>query len=339
MIANSTWVLFVIAALGLTVILAFIAIYPWLYRTGKSTSELNLTSLNISVFKERLAELEEDYLRKVIEEDEYAAQKIDLQRQLLAASSANATTARIHGLTTELEPVSLQLPRWLVLIVFLSIPVLCFSTYHFWIQQQQSHHRALLDFWANQDQYAEVANEIMTGKLGQLPILASDQLFDLLQSMQVNAYQHPLDAKRWLRLSEVYMNANAIEPALIAATHAYRLQPENSDIAMTYAQMRVTSLHGKIDRITQDIVAGILLQYPEDERALLLTSMVAYQNQHYHEAIDGLKRLKRALLVRATSSLPVNAAMIAQLDQTILRAEKANKKLMPASPDRAVRMQ
>jgi cytochrome c-type biogenesis protein CcmH len=334
--ANSTLLLFLIAALGLTVILAFIVIYPWRRRTGRSISDVNLTSLNISIFKERLAELETDYLSKVIENDEYVAQKIDLQRQLLAASTQNAKTTGIAISTTELSTVSLVLPRWLVLIVFFSIPVLCFSTYYFWTRHQQSQHRALLDFWVNQDKYAEVADKIMTGKLSQPPILASNQLFNLLQSMQVNAYQYPFDAKRWLRLSEFYMQANAIEPALTAAEHAYRLQPENNDIAMSYARMRVMDLRGKMDRTTLDIVTSTLLRHPKDERALLLMSMAAYQNQHYSEAIDWLERLKRIRLARATFNQPANAAMLAQLDQAIDRAESANKKLIQSSADHAV---
>lgn len=337
--ANSTWVLFVITALGLTVILAFIVIYPWRRRTEVSVFDVNLTSFNISIFQDRLAELEEDYLRKVIDSGEYVAQKVDLQRQLLVASGANATSARSAMSTTELRSVSLQLTRWLVLVVFFSIPVLCFSTYYFLTQQQHSQHRALLDFWANQDRYAEVADDIMTGKLSQPPVLASNQLFELLQSMQVNAYQHPIDAKRWLRLSEVYLHANAIEPALTAAAHAYRLQPENKDIAMTFAKLRITSLDGKVDRKTQDIVSSTLLQHPDDERALLLMSMAAYQKQHYTQAIDWLKRLKRIRLAHATVSQPVNAAMIAQLDQAIHQAERANEKLTQSSPDRAVSMQ
>ncbi len=334
---NSTWVLFVITAFGLTVILALIVIFPWL-RRGESVSDVNSTALNISMFKKRLAELEEDALRKAIENDEYLAQKIDLQRQLLAASSPQATT-QLNYVSTELGHASSQLPRRNVLVVFVSIPVLCFSTYFFSTQLQKSQHRALMDFWAHQDQYAAVADDVMTGKRSQLPVLASNQLFALLQSMQVNAYQHPFDVKRWSHLSEIYMHANAIEPALTAAEHAYRLQPKDKETALVFAQLRVTSSDGKVDRKTQEIVASILRQHPEDERALLIMSMAAYQNQQFSEAIDCLKRLKRARLARATISQPVNATMIAQLDQTIQHAEKANEQLIQSSSDRAVSKQ
>jgi cytochrome c-type biogenesis protein CcmH len=336
MIANSTWALFVVFALGFTVILAVIVIYPWLRRTTLSTPHANSIQLNIAIFKERLAELEEDYQRKVLEADEYLEQKIDLQRQLLAASGGNSTRARMTPSSTESLRISSPMSRWVVLMIFSGIPILCFSTYYFWTQNQQSQHRALLDFWANQDQYAEVADALMMGKVSQPPATASNHLFELLQSMQVNAYQHPLDAKRWVRLSEAYMDGNAIEPALAALAHAYRLKPENNDIAMTYAQMRFFSLQGKMDPVTQDIVARILVQDPEHEGALLLMSMATYQDQHYSEAIDWLQRLKRARLARATLSQPVNPAIIAQLDQTIHDAEIANAKLTQASSDHAV---
>lgn len=330
MIINSTWLLFLVFAIVFTMILAVIVIYPWLRRSA-ILAPSNLTHLNISIFKERLTELEEDYHHKVVETDEYFEQKIDLQRQLLAASGGNATHAGMPPRSTKSSSMS----RWIVLMIFLGIPVLCFSTYYFWTQHQHAQHQALLDFWENQDQYAEVADEMMTGKVSQPPV-ASNHLFELLQAMQVNAYHHPLDAKRWMRLSEIYMDGNAIEPALAALAHAYRLKPENNDIAMTYAQMRFFSLQGKMDQVTQDIVARILAQDPEHEGALLLMSMATYQDQHYSEAIDWLQRLKRTRLARATLSQPVNPAIIAQLDQTIHDAEIANAKLTQASSCHAI---
>lgn len=331
MIINSTQFLFWSCAFGLTLILSVIVIFPLLRRTRvRPIAHANLTQLNVIVFKERLAELEADHHRKTLDADEYFEQKTDLERQLLAAHVGRVDL--MHD-GAELLPLSPSTPRWVVLIIFLVIPLLSFSPYYLWSKHQQSQHRALLDFWDNQDRYAEVADGLMTGQLNQPTAATAGQAFELLQAMQGNAYQHPFDAKRWVNLSEAYMDANAIEPALAALAHAYRLKPENNDIAMAYAQMRFFSLQGKMDSVTQGIVARILIQNPDHEGALLLMSMATYHDQHYQDAIYWLQRLKRVRLARATLSRPVNPAIIAQLDQTIRDAEVASKKLEQNASD------
>jgi cytochrome c-type biogenesis protein CcmI len=70
MIDNSTQTLFWICSCGLMLILSVIVIAPWLRHKNEkitqSKPQTNLVHLNISIFKERLAELEADYQRKVI---------------------------------------------------------------------------------------------------------------------------------------------------------------------------------------------------------------------------------------------------------------------------------
>jgi cytochrome c-type biogenesis protein CcmH len=328
MIDNSTQTLFWICSCGLMLILSVIVIAPWLRHKNEkitqSKPQTNLVHLNISIFKERLAELEADYQRKVIETDEYLEQKIDLERQLLAAHMGVINPINRHA---ESLQSSTNVSRSVRVMLVLTLMFLSFSAYYFWNQHQQVQHRALLDFWANQNQYAEDADALMVGKLSQPSRHASNHPFELLQAMQVNAYRHPFDANRWVNLSEAYMSANAIEPALAALAHAYRLKPKNNDIAMTYAQMRFFSLQGKMDSVTRSIVARILAQNPEHEGALLLMSMATYHDQHYIDSIYWLQRLKRVRLARATLNQPVNPAIIQQLDQTIHDAEVANVKL------------
>ncbi len=329
MIINSTLVLFQVLALGFTLILAFIVIFPWLRRANYlSKHQTNFVHLNVSIFRERLTELEADHQKSALETSEYLEHRTDLERQLLAAHSTN--TADSHVLD-RFAPSTARVSRLMVLMVFLSIPILVFSAYYSWSQYRQSDHQALLNFWNTQDQYANVAEALITGKMDQPPADVASHAGELLQAMQVNASQHPFDAKRWLNLSQTYMEANAVEPALATLAHAYRLEPENTDIAMTYAQMRFFSLQGKMDAVTQGIVSRILDQNPQHEGALLLMSMATYREQHYDEAINWLQRLKRARLARATLSQPVDPAIIAQLDQTIRDAEVAKIKLAQAA--------
>jgi cytochrome c-type biogenesis protein CcmI len=155
MIDNSTQTLFWICSCGLMLILSVIVIAPWLRHKNEkitqSKPQTNLVHLNISIFKERLAELEADYQRKVIETDEYLEQKIDLERQLLAAHMGVINPINRHA---ESLQSSTNVSRSVRVMLVLTLMFLSFSAYYFWNQHQQVQHRALLDFWANQNQYA-----------------------------------------------------------------------------------------------------------------------------------------------------------------------------------------
>ncbi len=315
MIANSTWLSFLLCAGGLTLLLGLVVIFPWVRRPKV---RIDLLHLNVSVFRERLAELEVDYQKKLIDQEDYLGRKIDLERQLLAAHDVDHLPI-IKNTTRRVRCIVIGL-------VFLWIPILAFSAYFYLAGQKTSNHQALLDFWAAQDQYSHVADDLLTGRINQPPADAASHGFELLQAMQVNAHKHPLDAKRWLNLSQFYLAANDLESGLASLAHAYRLAPEDNNVAMMYAQMRFLGEQGKITAVTQKIVSRILIQNPKHEGALLLMSMATYRNQQYDAAIHWLQQLKQVRLARATPNQPVDPKIIAQLDQTISDAEMARAK-------------
>ncbi len=317
MIANSTYLTFVICATALTLALSVVVIFPWLRRPNV---RLDLLHLNVSVFRERLVELETDYQKSLIDHEDYSGRKVDLERQLLAAHDVDHSPMSKNTTT--------RIPFIVIGLVFLWIPILAFSAYFYLAGQKTSNHQTLLDFWTAQDQYSQVADDLITGKIKQPPMEDANHGFELLQAMQVNAHKHPLDAKRWLNLSQFYLAANDLVSALASLAHAYRLAPEDNNVAMLYAQMRFLSEQGKMTAVTQNIVSRILIQNPNHEGALLLMSMATYRNQQYDEAIYWLQRLKQLRLARETPSKPVDPKIIAQLDQTMNDAKRARDKLI-----------
>lgn len=307
MIANSTYLTFVLSAIGLTMILSAVVIFPWLRRPK---THLDLLTLNVSVFRERLMELETDFQKKRIDHEDYAGRKVDLERQLLAAHDVDHSAVK---------RTVRRVPPIVIGLVFLWLPILAFSAYFILNGQKTSNHQALLDFWMAQDQYSDLADDLLTGKIKHPPIDLAHHGFELFQAMQINAHKHPLDATRWLKLSQLYVAANDLESALASLAHAYRLKPEDNNVAMMYAQMRFLNEQGKMSAVTQNIVSRILIQNPNHEGALLLMSMATYQNQQYDSAIHWLERLKQVRLAHN----PVDPRIIAQLDQTMNDAVKA----------------
>ena len=315
MMVNATFISLMLCALGLTLLLSIVLIFPWL-RLPKR--RLDLLDLNVSVFRERLAELERDYQKNQLDQADYSGRKIDLERQLLAAHEVDDSST-----VSQMEK---RAPPVVIGLVFLWIPILAFSGYFYFTNPDKSNHHALFKFWIEQDRYAQLADDLMTGKIAQNSMRAEDHSFELLQAMQTNAHQHPFDARRWLHLSKFYLAAGDLDSALASLAHAYRLTPEDNNVAMRYAQMRFLSEQGKIDTLTQTIVSRILLKDPNHEGALLLMSIAADRDQRYDQTVYWLQRLKQVRLARANPSQPIDPKVIVQLDQTINDAKIARAK-------------
>ncbi|WP_410211643.1 c-type cytochrome biogenesis protein CcmI [Aquirhabdus sp.] len=331
MTANSTLIMFWGAALILSLLLALIVISPWLRRTKIRQT---LIDLNISVFRERLAELESDYQQAKLGTQEYQGQKVDLERQLIAAADHDVARVQKDQLGRRVSVQhSARLPKIIILIVFLWVPVFTLGAYFLWSLHKRAEHTALVGFWSAQDQYGKIAEQLMTGQINTPPADATEHGIALLQALQANIYQHPLEAKRWVVLSQTYMAAEAMEPALATLAHAYRLNPEDDDIAMTYAQMRFFSEQGKIDDVALSLVQHILSKNPNHEGALMLMAMATYRAHLYDDAINWLQRLKAVRIARATPDQPINPAILAQLNTAIEDAKQARMQVAKSQAD------
>jgi cytochrome c-type biogenesis protein CcmI len=337
MIASSTLNHFLLAALILTLLLSLIVISPWLRRrqvtsslgtSSGATDAISLMNLNVSVFRERLSELDADVGQGRLEPDEYTALKTDLERQLLAAQSSTQISSAWPLLALR------RPPQLVVALVFLWLPLLAFSFYVWQLggvaallqteSSKPSKNNALWSYWQAQDRYGAIAEQLMSGQSNTPPDDALQHAVALLQALQTNAYQHPMAATRWVVLSEGYRAAEMAPAAEAALAHAHRLAPEDSGISMRYAQMRFVGHAGKMDDITRDLLQQVLRREPDHEGALMLLAVASFRDQQYDAAVLWLQRLKAARLKRAGDQ-PVAPALIAELDQTILKAQQASQ--------------
>ena len=81
-----------------------------------------------------------------------------------------------------------------------------------------------------------MADDLLTGKIDVPPEWAAKESTALISAMQTNVHRNADDANRWMRLSELFMMLEAQPQALEALARANRLQPDNEEIALTYAQ-------------------------------------------------------------------------------------------------------
>ena len=289
---------FVITGLALLLVLSLVIVWPWLRATPASVS---LLELNVSVFRERLAELDSDQQAGRLEPDAYQAQKTELERQLLAVTDSVDLSGQRRA------------PRLVIGLVFLWLPLLAVAGYVLVGDRQ-----AVYAYWQAQDQYDQVAEQLLTRQIDRVPESVKDPI-GLLQAMQTHVYRNPTDAQRWLAMSEAYVAVEAIEPALEALSRAQRRAPEDDQIAMTYAQMRFFSQEGKLDDKTKQVLNEVLTRNPQHEGAMLLLAMGLQRAGDYPTSIGYLNQIKALRLKRDPNP---NSEAVVQLDRAIIQAQQ-----------------
>lgn len=262
----------------LSVVLAAVVIYPWL--KARAVNDNRLMAVNVEVFHNRIAELDADKAAGVIDEAYYTAQSTELKRQLIAAQAQDQNYAPV-GIKSRL-------------IVMIWIPLLAALAY-----LTTSDRTPAFTLWAAQDSVGQVADDLLTGKIDTPPQWAIKDSAALISAMQTNVHAHAYDANRWMRLSELFTALDAKPQALEALSRANRLEPDNVEIAMTYAQASFFANNGALDATAREVVLGILRQVPEHEGALMMMAMGETRAGNFVNAKAWVHKLRSSVAAKS----------------------------------------
>ena len=272
----STMGLFIALGLLITIVLAIVVAMPWLRskRLQHNAVDNQLLDINVTVFRERLAELKVDKDTGTIDDDHYQNQKLELERQLLDAQRQVAPMI-VPGFKSRL-----------LLIVW--VPILTLMAYLL-----IGDRTPVFNFWSAQDRVGQVADDLLTGKIDQPPAWAiSDDGRELITTMQSNVHQHADDPNRWMRLSELFLSLEATDSAIESLSRAYRLSPDNEEIATTYAQISFFANKGQLDANSRRVLQDVLANNPQHEGAQMLMAMGEARSSNYEQAQGWIKRLR-----------------------------------------------
>jgi cytochrome c-type biogenesis protein CcmI len=274
----STVGLFIALSLLTALLLAVIAIKPWLRapRTYSKPLDNQLLDINVAVFRERLAELKTDKDSGIIDDNHYQNQKLELERQLLDAQREVAPMVT-PGIKSRL-------------IVVVWVPVLAAMAY-----LMVGDRTPVFELWASEDKVGQVADDLLTGKIDQPPAWAIEDGNQLISAMQTNVYRHAYDYNRWMRLSELFLSLEATDSALEALSRAYRLSPDNEEIAITYAQINFFANKGQLDENSRRVLETVLAKNPQHEGAQMLMAMGEARANNFDQAQGWIKRLRDSI--------------------------------------------
>jgi len=247
----------IIAAILTTLAIAFVI--PPLLKKNPPATDIDRNSLNIAIYKDRLAELEQENLTP----KQLAQAKQELEKTLAQDLDDNAIPAH--------QPRA----RWATVVVLLAIPVLAFSTY--W----KLGAKELIAPPAEETQVAHPQSGNMPGNFDEMVKKLADRL-----------QQQPDDQQGWRMLARSYTVLKRYDDAARAYNKLLALVGDQDPQLLTdLARVLVLSNDGQFVGQPTILLKAALDLEPNHPDALLLSGLAAVQKNNYNVAIKHWERL------------------------------------------------
>lgn len=263
--------LFWMAAGMLSVAVILAVLWP-LWRAPRA-NDASLVALNRRVFKERMEELEADRDEGRIDADTFSDLQTELQRNLLTLDVA---APAVHEARSWRWPLALAVAATAASLLFYST-VLRSPEVSLW--------------WQVQKTVGPAAQRLLEGKLPTESENKAHTLQEIIQGMQYQLQQNPDQPEGWFTLGVAYAQAELLQPAMMAFERAWRLKPEETRYALTFAQARVFSNQGQLDDVSRNLLKSVVQREPAHEGALLLLGLGAWRSGDHALAVPVLEQL------------------------------------------------
>ncbi|MFZ5723967.1 MAG: c-type cytochrome biogenesis protein CcmI [Pseudomonadota bacterium] len=239
--------------------------------------------LNVSIFRERRAELDAELAAGRLDAAQHAGLLAELELLLVDDIDAVADDAGARSLA----------PRTLALVLLALVPLLVGGLY--FVTGFDAEVRSWVQLRAHEAAVAELPLPIdaQSAQAGDLT------LRDAARLRQTMLGRDAADAEAWFRLGATWIEADVPLLALQSLRTATRLAPERADIALALARLELIAGNGQLTPAVRALFDRVLALDPRNQTALLVYGMSAFDSGDYDTAIARWEQLLALLDPRA----------------------------------------
>ncbi len=228
--------------------------------------------MNLDVFRQRLRELDADLGAGFLDQDQYAAARHDLERDLLHDIDGNAIAS------SPIKPAS-TMGRWLLASVLgFAVPVAAVLLY------LQLGNQGIIE----RLEIAAVGHpQPIAGAAGPSPTSgqSAPSMEVLAQRLEERMKENPANLEGWLMLGRTYFAMSQLQKGLAAITKAYELAPTQPEVMLAYAEgLAAASDTQSLEGRPAELIQAAMKQDPTNPNARWLTGMISYQRGQYQAA-------------------------------------------------------
>lgn len=252
-------------AVAMMLAAAVLALYP-LFTHSKPSGQ-RLKQLNISIFKQRMRELEEENEQGLIEQDQFQSARAELERSLLIDVDDDS----VHAV--QIRQQSSASRNATILAILILIPAMAIPLY--------------LNYGSPE--------QIEAAPVQQQATMGTDSMQEAVAMLVRKLEQEPGNIEGWVLLAKSYLVLGRIDDAVQAYEQAYKLEPQNPDIMVDYAEMLARANNGDISGKPLSLIRMALAVAPEHSKGLWIMGIVAFNDGDFASAILHWERLQSTL--------------------------------------------
>ncbi len=229
---------------------------------------------NVDLFKQRLAELEQERQRGLMTQQQYEGYQQQLQYQLLTEIEQ-----RRDGFISNTDSKTN-----IVIALMLLLPLIAVVSYYFYFSNPEVSH------WLKiRAKYQAMLEQTLAGK--PMPDEAMQNVADFARVLVYYLQQHPDKERAWQLLGLIQLESGNAEGAEQSFAKAVSLKPSDIHLSLLYAQARIEANQGRFDQISLHLLKSVLQKNPKHQKALALLGFTAYGSDEYAMAIWAWEQL------------------------------------------------
>lgn len=280
---------------GIFIVTALLFIIPTLMRS-RDIQQANLEhdAVNITVYRDQLAELENDLRNDILTQEQYDKSKQELQQRMLQDIPDGETfsigkTKRIHNIAISV-------------LIALILPLAAVSLY-----LMVGETRGLLP----QAQLAS-ATQMKQSNSGENP-QGHENLSAALEGLISRLSANPGDIEGWVMLGRTYSSMERYTEATNTYAKIVELVPDNPQILSEYARVLAMKNNGTLAGKPTELLYQALTIDPQFPPALALAGHAEFEQGHYTQASAHWEKL--------LASIPPDTPLVKSIKDSIAEAK------------------
>lgn len=259
---------------GIFIIVALLFVVPTLLRQRNvGLANLEHDAVNISVYRDQLAELDKDLENDILSQEQYDKSKHELQQRMLQDVAGQ-------------EKVLLQQNKKLQNIALATVITLGLPLAAVFLYLNIGDTRGLLP----QAQLAS-ATQMNRGGGGGMEDLSGHDFSAALENLVARLSNNPEDVEGWLMLAKTYTAMERFTEASNTYAKLTELIPDNSQILSDYARVLGLKNGGTLVGKPTELLHQALKIDPEYPPALALTGHAEFEQENYAAASGHWEKL------------------------------------------------
>ena len=271
---TSFWVV-----VGIFIVGALLFVIPTLLRKKYQHAGLARNTTNVNIYRDQLAELDNDLLADILTREQYEQSKRELQHRMLEdiPEGASNTATVVGGGKRNVATITL---------VVLALPLLAISLY-LWLGNT----RALTPQPAAQ----------------QMPMSSTsdegghENFSSVLENLTTRLKDQPNDVEGWIMLGRTYAIMQRFHEAKAAYEKVIALVPDDAELISDYADIVAMTNNGSLMGKPLELIDKALRLDPKNPKALALAGTAEFEQKKFAQAAKYWEQL--LALIPAESEL------------------------------------